>query len=289
MIANLSELKQLPGATYINDDLILLSDISKLPLSSEPKRSEHIIVALCLEGNASFVVDTKERSIFPGDVIIIQKDRVISSFMLSPDAKGLVMIWSKDFFDEMTKGIKNLNSLFIFSRMEAVTTLNENEMDQLQLYCKQVAITANDASNCFSKEMVQTLVLTMIFLVSNAINRQQQTLMLNNVSYKRSHRIFIDFLNLVEKHYKEERRVSWYANEMSISAKYLSETVKGVSQSPPNDWIESYVIREIRILLRTTSMSIKQIADEMNFPSQSFLGKYFKERIGISPKDYRKQ
>jgi AraC-like DNA-binding protein len=34
-------------------------------------------------------------------------------------------------------------------------------------------------------------------------------------------------------------------------------------------------------------MTIQQIADELNFPSQSFFGKYFKKSVGVSPKEYR--
>ena len=52
--------------------------------------------------------------------------------------------------------------------------------------------------------------------------------------------------------------------------------------------MRSYVIVEIRMLLKYTGKSIKEIAEIMHFTSQSFLGKYFKEHVGVSPKDYRK-
>ena len=75
---------------------------------------------------------------------------------------------------------------------------------------------------------------------------------------------------------------------MCITSKYLSETVKSVSHRSPNEWIEKYVTLELRVLLQNTSKSIKEIAKELNFPNQSFLGKYFKEHVGISPSRYRK-
>ena len=64
--------------------------------------------------------------------------------------------------------------------------------------------------------------------------------------------------------------------------------MKQVSRRTPNDWIDHYVTLEIRVLLKNTNMSIKEIAQELNFPNQSFLGKYFKEHVGISPSAYRK-
>ena len=76
--------------------------------------------------------------------------------------------------------------------------------------------------------------------------------------------------------------------ELRITAKYLSETVKQVSRRTPNDWIDNYVVMELRVQLKNTTKSIKEIAQEMCFPNQSFLGKYFKEHVGVSPMAYRK-
>ncbi|MBQ5724113.1 MAG: helix-turn-helix domain-containing protein, partial [Muribaculaceae bacterium] len=47
------------------------------------------------------------------------------------------------------------------------------------------------------------------------------------------------------------------------------------------------VILEAKVMLRSSNMTIQQIADELNFPSQSFFGKYFKKSVGVSPKEYR--
>ena len=89
-------------------------------------------------------------------------------------------------------------------------------------------------------------------------------------------------------HFKQERKVGWYATKLCISPKYLSETVKQVSHRTPNDWIDHYVTLEIRVLLKNSTMSIKEIAEMLHFPNQSFLGKYFKEHVGVSPSKYRR-
>ena len=63
--------------------------------------------------------------------------------------------------------------------------------------------------------------------------------------------------------------------------------MKSVSNRTPNEWIDYYVMLELRVRLRNTEESIKQITEHMNFSSQSFLGKYFKEHAGMSPSEYR--
>jgi ATP-dependent helicase/nuclease subunit A len=93
---------------------------------------------------------------------------------------------------------------------------------------------------------------------------------------------------LLQENFRTERRVSWYAKQLEITAKYLSEVVKNVSKRTPNEWIDSYVVLEIRVMLKNSTKSIKEITEELNFPNQSFLGKYFKEHVGVSPSEYRK-
>ena len=105
----------------------------------------------------------------------------------------------------------------------------------------------------------------------------------------RADALFARFIRLLELHFRTERRVSWYAEQLCITPKYLSETVKLVSKRTPNEWIDSYVILEIRVLLKNSTKSIKEITDELCFPNQSFLGKYFKEHVGMSPTEFRKK
>lgn len=121
--------------------------------------------------------------------------------------------------------------------------------------------------------------------MSDIIYRFQQV---GEAGQTRAEAIFRDFIQTVEKNYRTERRVSWYAQQLCITSKYLSETVRTVSRRTPSDWIDSYVTRELRVMLRNSTMSIKQIADELNFANQSFMGKYFKEHVGMSPSQFRK-
>jgi AraC-like DNA-binding protein len=62
-----------------------------------------------------------------------------------------------------------------------------------------------------------------------------------------------------------------------------------VSRRTPNEWIDDYIILELRVQLKNTTKTIKEIARDLNFPNQSFLGKFFREHVGISPLRYRRQ
>ena len=98
-----------------------------------------------------------------------------------------------------------------------------------------------------------------------------------------------EFLALVKDNFKKERQLRFYADRLFITPRYLSRVVKESSGSSAAEWIERYVVLEARALLKSTNMTIQQISDELNFPSQTFFGKYFKRRVGMSPKEYRRR
>lgn len=91
----------------------------------------------------------------------------------------------------------------------------------------------------------------------------------------------------MQKNYKHERSVKWYSDRLCLTPKYLSEIVKQASGRTARQWLMAFVLIEIKSLLRNTDYSIKQIAQEMNFSSQSSFGKYFHHATGLTPKEYR--
>jgi AraC-like DNA-binding protein len=96
------------------------------------------------------------------------------------------------------------------------------------------------------------------------------------------------FLDLVKINFKRERGVEFYAGLLCLTPKYLSTVVKQNSEKSASEWINDFVILEAKAVLRSSNLTIQQISDELNFPSQSFFGKYFKRRVGVSPKEYRR-
>ena len=143
-----------------------------------------------------------------------------------------------------------------------------------------------DQAHHFRTNLVKALLLAMFYDMSNVIWRVGQSEDIK--TRKRADSLFTEFIALLEENVRTERRVSWYAEQIGITPKYLSEMVKQVSKRTPNEWIDNYVMLEIRVLLKNTTKSIKEIADAVNFPNQSFLGKFFKEHMGMSPSEFRK-
>lgn len=272
--------------SHIDNDILLVDDIQTVPMPNEPRRMECLLMAMCMRGKLRYTVDTIEQVVHKGDIIIIGKDQVTDNYKMSNDCSGVGMMVSYDFLHESIKEIHELSSLFLFARSHPVFHLSDREQRTLLSYYATMKQKIEDTGHHFRRETVQALFKTMIYDMSNTIYNVQN---MPTQKKTRAEEIFKGFIELVEQHFREERRVGWYGQQMCITPKYLSETVKRVSNRSPNEWIDHYVTLEIRVLLKNTTMSIKEIAQTLNFRNQSFLGKYFKEHVGMSPSQYRQQ
>ena len=106
---------------------------------------------------------------------------------------------------------------------------------------------------------------------------------------KHKENIFKIFIHLATQNYRKERQVKFYADKMNITTTYLSRTVREVSGNTVLNYLSSFLYNEICRLLKTTPMSINEIALELNFNDQSALTNFFKSKSGMSPLTYRRQ
>lgn len=92
----------------------------------------------------------------------------------------------------------------------------------------------------------------------------------------------------MESNAKTTRRLSFYAQQLDYHPRYLSAMVKKETGLSGQEIIDQYAVLTAMAKLTYTHKSIKEISNEMNFPTQSDFGKYFKRLTGKSPAQYRK-
>ena len=278
--------KQIYQGSFIDNDLMLFHDIADLPFPKAPRRMQSCLLALCLQGKAQYSIDTVLHTVQPGDLLILGVGQVTDDFMVSRDGNGVGIMVSRDFYSEIVGNVHELSALFLFSRQHPVCHLTQQEMDTFMGYFNMLKQKVDDKEHHFRRDTARSLMTTMMYDLSNIIYRMQT---ISDRRETRAEHLFTTFIRLVEENFRYERRVTWYSKQMGISAKYLLETIKSVSRRTPNEWIDDYVTLEIRVLLKNTTKPIKEIAEELNFPNQSFLGKFFKEHVGLNPTEYRRK
>jgi len=112
------------------------------------------------------------------------------------------------------------------------------------------------------------------------VSRQEHT---------RREKLFNRFINLVNKYAVSERNVSFYADNLYLTPRYLSTVIRDTSGKTVMDWVNEAVIQEAKLQLCYTDKLVYQIADDLNFPNASFFCKFFRRITGKTPYEYRKE
>lgn len=109
----------------------------------------------------------------------------------------------------------------------------------------------------------------------------------DEVKSYRVRELFNRFMMLLERNYKISRDVNYYAEQMNISSKYLTNIVNQVTGHTPKTIIDQYVILQLKMHLKRTTQSIKEMAWEFHFADVSFFCRYFKKHTGLTPQQIR--
>ena len=110
-----------------------------------------------------------------------------------------------------------------------------------------------------------------------------QRLTVNHSDY-----IFHEFMRLLQQD-PHKREVQWYAKQLGITPKYLSEICKERSKKAAGEWIADITVSELKHYLQNTTLPIREIARLMEFPNASFFCQYTKKHTGLTPNHFRKE
>jgi AraC-like DNA-binding protein len=98
-----------------------------------------------------------------------------------------------------------------------------------------------------------------------------------------------DFFELLSQHYETERQVAFYASKLCVTPKHLSTMVKEVTRLPILEWINNVTILNIKHRLLTSTDTIQQISEDLNFQTPSTFVRYFRQHTGVTPSKFRSQ
>ena len=179
--------------------------------------------------------------------------------------------------------IKSMVSSFSKITECPIVELQEDIASYLIDYFSLLARVTCDEKLSLPSEMTEVSLRSILTAVGLIYQRYSS----KNHNTNRKEEICRELVGLVTEHYTEERRAQFYADKLGISLQHLSTTVKQVTGRNVLDVIAYVVIIDAKAKLKSSNMTIQEIAYSLNFPSASFFGKYFRRYVGMSPLEFR--
>jgi AraC-like DNA-binding protein len=269
----------------IGNDIILFDDFTNVntPIFNYPFKFDRLFMVFCTRGTGRGTIDFKHYSLSAPFVTIILPHQILHYEHISNDFAGYCLVVSNRFAPEMLPGIDKRLSMATAITEKPYTQLDPEGLSVARKYFLMLKKIMTMTTNPYRLEMVKHLT-TMFFYMAYTYFPKH----IEQTPQTRQGLLTEQFTKLVRENYRHERETAFYAAKLNLTPKYLSQIIKSVSGKSASDWIEDFVILEAKALLKSTNMTVQQISDDLNFPSQSFFGKYFKRKTGMSPSDYKK-
>lgn len=159
-----------------------------------------------------------------------------------------------------------------------------DDADRFRTDLANIRRRMDETGHHFYHELMGSLLQTMIYdLFDFRVKNNDSTLTTDRVGY-----ITSQFFTLIRAgRPKTERDVSYYADLLNVTPKYLSDTVKRITGISVSSHINRAAAAIILEYLKDNKLSITQIAEEMNFSSLSYFSRYCVRHIGMSPAQFR--
>lgn len=295
---NIKELRAIFPQASINDTLsddLFISEmryISEMDIMKYPCRFRGYLAFFCIEGHFELEINLKRFSVREDSLFLYTPGNIVRVANISKEEKEMVhfivVAISSDLMSSTRFDFNKLydESLHLLENPSVVLSEQEKNL------CKSYLSLINEISELKipnTKESVTSLI-SSIFYLMGALwgNRVTEAIKNQDEGSIRSKAVFENFLKLVRDYHTKERHLSFYADKLFLTPKYLSKLIKTVSGKSAHEWIDSFVILEAKNLLKYSDMSIKSIVYELNFPNQTTFYRFFKTKTGMTPSEYRK-
>lgn len=275
--AIISRFQSFENIVSLDKDFFVV-EIGKHDFPNKPILNSLYQCCIGISGNIKSRVNLMEISQSVGTIAITLPNQFVEVLNVSEDYKAILIAMSPSFFDSLgfqynfqTANAVSINPIITLSKEELAALINYTEMVRNILARKR----------SYAKEILRHLTAALFYSMADSIIKALPS------TISREESLTQLFLELVSKNYHECRKVTKYALTLGLTPGYLSSIVKMITQKSAAEWIDEYVMLEAKALLASSDLTVQQICHRLNFPNQSFFGKYFKRHSGLSPTQYR--
>ncbi len=282
------EMKKNHPLELMNDEierrgLVVIDNVTRMPIYNEPYVSPHLVVCLCHRGSMRGKYDMRNIEWHPHDIAAVYPNHVIVSEDTSSDFLVSLVVISVKFWEKF-------RTRYSFRTHFEVQMNPSFSVTDDQYYCfTNIYRTLNTISMIDAPErdeilisQIHTLALLMNFYKMQNGSKEPE-------SVNASKQLVARFYDELVKNFRTSREVSYYADLLCLSPKYFGTVIRKETGVGAGEWISRYVITQAKTMLRSRmDLSIQQISFDLGFPNQTIFSHYFRNHTGMSPKDYRK-
>ena len=273
---------------YLDDNIAVLDNISSIMETNETaSKMDCFMVAFCQEGSLNVQINGKNYQLDADYCAILPPGTIIRKMNSGESYVLKIAVASQDFLNDILSPSNDTCNVIRYLYNNPIFPISPKESYKMYLYKELLMNLVQEVPHAYSKQTRRYHFAGMFCEMMAALNKQIPEHERSDVNRNRSIIIARDFIQMVNADNGSHRSVSYYADRLFYSPKYLCTIVRQVTGKTPIQIINEHAIKEIKQKLKNSDLSIKEIADYFDFSNPSFFGKYVKNHLGISPLQYR--
>lgn len=284
---SMNDAKNLSQTVYMDGDIAILDNLNELPNDHNSFKVGLFIIMACLEGEMSISINFKGYTVRANELLFCMPNTMLNDCMMSPNFKGKILCLSFRVIQETMRMDSVLWNKAFHIKENPIIHVDKEGVELFQAYSTVIALRIKAYRRAYRKEVITSLIRTALYEILSELSGYVNSL--DRELFQQKDLLFKRFLELLSSCEVKPRSVTWYANKLYITPKYLSSVCKIVSGKTAFEWINEYVMTDIRHQLKYSGCSIKEVSNYLGFPNSSFFGKYVKSHTGFNPSYYRKQ
>ena len=247
-----------------------------------------VLMIYCIKGRIQGDINGKTCLAQAGDVVICLPNSYLSNYMMTPDFDSKIIGFSYNAIQHNIPITRDALDLMSFVAKNPVIHLDLERQALISKYYTIIYHKIKHPHGYFHKEIMHSLFQCAVFELCAIIAPHVQYSE-GGGNMKQADLLFRKFIELLTQNDGKTCSVKKYAETLCITPKYLSFISKTVSGRTALEWIHEYTVKAIERYLKHSNLSIKEIADRLEFPNLSFFGKFTKNHLGVSPTEYRRK
>jgi len=272
-----------PGIEF---DIFPLEEIiNKDDFDHNPKKLHRVnfyLILLVTENSGKHTVDFREIDLSEGSILSIRKDQIHKFH--SSKAKGYILLFTEEFVVSYLDRNSTLKVEEIFNELlfEQLNHLPQAELEDFSIVISQIKAEFNQIGDQYSPAIIRSQLQVLINKLHRLRSKSSKFRL--NTKYISQ---FLEFQKAVESKCTEHKSVQYYADQLNIIPKTLSNITKAVIGKSPKHFIDEVLILQIKRSLINSDLTIKEIAYNSGFDEPSNLFKFFKRHTEQTPEHFR--
>ena len=251
------------------------------PFVMKAHSHDFYLVMLFTKGSGEHSIDFNTYTVNRGSVFFMSPSE-IHSWNFSDDTDGYVLFFNHSFY-LMDALSKQLFKLPFFKSKDKIrhALLNEEELKNIEIVFKSIVIEAESAS-AFKNAILRSYLDVLLFKFADIIT-------INNGERIQPISLVPELEILIESFFMEHQPVSFYAEKLNTTSQQLNSITKNYLNKTVAELIQERMIAEAKRLMVYSSLTISEIAYQLNFNDNSYFNRFFKKAEKCTPEQFRKR